>query len=173
MTNGSIYYSPVYYNAQASDNIILPENICVTSSGLFIRWEQCGSTESSYGQVNVYHVNATVAISLSLQKRNGLYYTDITTLTLDKPDIHSRPSTAATIYFHMPADVPDDDASSTPTHLKPTHLPYPDQYPRIPRQQPFATMSLIRPTNSYLRPAKFRPTSGKLSWSITVNGNLR
>jgi hypothetical protein len=44
MIDGSVFYTPMFYNPQASDTIISPESICFHSNGILSSWVQAGST---------------------------------------------------------------------------------------------------------------------------------
>jgi hypothetical protein len=49
MLDGSTFYTPIFYNASASDTIMSPEAICYSSKGLLSRWTQSGSPDDSTG----------------------------------------------------------------------------------------------------------------------------
>ena len=115
MLDGSTFYTLVYYNAQASDCILSPEAICYASGGLLTKWSQSGSPEVDSGQVSFYDARGAEVISLKLDKRNGLYYSSISTVAVDTNACMSSTSDSPTIgtvvYYHTPEGMDDDDIS--------------------------------------------------------------
>jgi hypothetical protein len=75
MLDGSVFYTPMYYNPSASECLLSPDSICSTSKGVFPRWIQTGNTTGNVGSIQFLHPDDTVGISLSLQRKEGLYYT--------------------------------------------------------------------------------------------------
>jgi hypothetical protein len=72
MLDGSIFYTPMFYNAQASDCILSPEFICAASDGMLDRWVQSGAVNSPHGSVIFTDNSGAEVIKLNLDKRNGL-----------------------------------------------------------------------------------------------------
>jgi hypothetical protein len=75
MVDGSVYYTPMYYNPSASECLLSPDSICTTSNGIFTRRVQTGDTMGNVGVIQFLHPDDTVGISLQLHRRDGLYYT--------------------------------------------------------------------------------------------------
>ena len=75
MTDGTTHYTPMYYNAQASDCILSPHAICRDSGGFLTRWIQEGTTTASNGTVTFYNRGDEAIIRLHLVEKNGLFYT--------------------------------------------------------------------------------------------------
>ena len=110
MLDGSTFYTPVYFNASASDTILSPEAICYASNGLLSRWSQSGSPDDTTGNVTFYSDKGAEVILLTLHKRNGLYYSLVTAV-----GVNSDASSSASIvdrdmavYFHSEDDSNDD-----------------------------------------------------------------
>jgi hypothetical protein len=63
--------------------------------------------------VSFYNDPGAEVISLSLNKRNGLYYSRISTVAVDKgiPASISNTVPDVTVYYHMPEGIDDDDIS--------------------------------------------------------------
>jgi hypothetical protein len=113
MLDGSTFYTPVYYNAQASDCIFSPEAICYASGGLLSKWSQSGSPDDSTGHVSFYDAGGAEVISLTLVKRNGLYYSSILTMAVDSGACMSTLESPIdmAVYYHTPEGIEDDDFS--------------------------------------------------------------
>jgi hypothetical protein len=77
MLDGSVLYTPMYYNPGASDCILSPEAICHASRGLLNSWKQSGSLSEETGSISLFDASGTCRICLPLHKRNGLYYSMI------------------------------------------------------------------------------------------------
>jgi hypothetical protein len=111
MLEGSVYYTPMYYNSQASDSIISPQAICLNSSGYLTRWSQDGSTTSASGTITFFNKYGDAVIRLDLKEKNGLFYTETNTMALD----HSNPSTQPTgnraVFLHTEEGIEDEEAS--------------------------------------------------------------
>jgi hypothetical protein len=54
MNDGSIFYTPMFYNPSASETILSPEAICFNSMDFLTHWNQSGSTTSDGGSVSFY-----------------------------------------------------------------------------------------------------------------------
>jgi hypothetical protein len=113
MLDGSIFYTPMYYNDKASDCILSPEFICAASDEMLVRWNQSGATDSNQGAVVFTDHSGAEVIKLQLDKRNGLYYSFIDTFGVNnkvcEPHLGQSPTTC--IYFHTPEEESDDDLS--------------------------------------------------------------
>jgi hypothetical protein len=122
MIDGSVFYTPMFYNPQASETILSPESICFHSGGILDSWTQSGSTVASHGSVSFFDSMGAEVLAFTLQKRNGLYYTDVSAYAVDS----DRPTLNHTkdfyIYFHSPDDdVPDDISIGSTDSFSNTH----------------------------------------------------
>jgi hypothetical protein len=111
MLDGSIFYTPMFYNPQASETILSPESICFHSNGIVTSWSQSGSTLATQGSVSFFNQSGAEVLALTLQKRNGLYYTDISSFALDGDRPVSNTSQDYFVYFHEANDDVLDDIS--------------------------------------------------------------
>ena len=75
MLDGSVFYTPMFYNPQASDCVLSPHAICPSSRGYLTKWTQEGSTSPLEGHVAFYNKSGDVVIRLKLMHHNGLFYT--------------------------------------------------------------------------------------------------
>jgi hypothetical protein len=115
MLDGSVFYTPMFYNPQASDTILSPESICFHSNGILTSWSQSGSTLSSQGSVSFFNQSGAEVLALTLQKRNGLYYTSVSSFAVDSDRPVSNHSEDYYIYFHHNNDdIPDDISIDLP-----------------------------------------------------------
>jgi hypothetical protein len=138
MLDGSVFYTPMYYNAQASNSILSPEAICYASDGLLSRWSQSGSPNDSTSKVSFYNNSGAEVISLTLNKRNGLYYSPVSAIATDKgiPASISTTQPDVSIYYHTYEGVEDDGVSldfddGLSVHYVPLHF----VAPLLPVQQ--------------------------------------
>jgi hypothetical protein len=111
MNDGSIFYTLMFYNPSASETILSPEAICFNSMDFLTHWNQSGSTTSDGGSVSFYTKQGAEVLSLQLQKRNGLYYTPISTLGVDSSDPALTPSANFSIFYHTQLCVDNDEIS--------------------------------------------------------------
>ena len=111
MTDGSIYYTPMYYNPQASDCILSPQAICRDSMGYLTNWSQEGTTTHPSGKLTIFNKHGAAVICLDLTQKNGLFYTTTRTMALDHPSSPVRRSNSSSIYLHTEEGIDDDDAS--------------------------------------------------------------
>jgi len=111
MKDGSILYTPVFYNKYASDTILSPEAICASSNGILKRWMQCGSSDGQNGCVAFFDSSGAEVLSLALHKRNGLYYTPIDSVAVDTGRPQPSRISDFTVYYHTPDGVEDDNVS--------------------------------------------------------------
>jgi hypothetical protein len=147
MCDGSTFYTPMFYNAQASETILSPESICFHSNGVLTNWTQSGSTLSDGGSISFFDANGAEVIAMSLTKRNGLYYTPVSAIGVNSVDPTLKPSVNYSIHYHNSDSMCVDDVSietddsspprpiiyeshATPTPRTCSHLP--------PRVHPFA-----------------------------------
>jgi hypothetical protein len=149
MCDGSIFYTPMFYNAKASETILSPESICFHSNGVITHWTQSGSTTADNGSVSFFDSNGAEVIAMSLAKRNGLYYTTISAVGVDSIDPSLKPSANHTIYYHSHhPDTCDDisiETTCTPPSFPVTYESHQTPQPRInqfastpPRTPPFS-----------------------------------
>jgi hypothetical protein len=78
MLDGSVLYTPMYYNEQASDCILSPHAICRSSRGYLTKWIQEGQLHPAEGTVAFCNNKGDIVIRLNLKHRNGLFYTTTT-----------------------------------------------------------------------------------------------
>jgi hypothetical protein len=64
MLDGLVYYTPMYYNSQASDSILSPQAICLNSNGYLTKWSQDGSTTSASGTITFFNQYGDAVILL-------------------------------------------------------------------------------------------------------------
>ena len=57
MLDGSVFYTPMYYNPRASDCILSPHAICRSSRGFLTKWIQEGDLNTLEGTVAFYNSN--------------------------------------------------------------------------------------------------------------------
>jgi hypothetical protein len=65
MCDGSMFYTPMFYNAKASETILSPESICFHSNGTLTHWTQSGSTLADGGSISFFDSNGAEVIALS------------------------------------------------------------------------------------------------------------
>ena len=85
MMDGTTFYTPVFYNAKASDTILSPHAICQHSGGLLESWNQSGSVTAEKGSVSFFTKDGAEVIALTLDKRNGLFYTPVRSVAVSTP----------------------------------------------------------------------------------------
>jgi hypothetical protein len=92
LDDGSIYYEPCYYCKNATETIISP-NAILQASDTLVHWHQEGHKHGGPGKIRFASNGGLYAITLSLKKRDGLYYcpTDVFTVAKD-PTCHGVPS---------------------------------------------------------------------------------
>ena len=73
-TNGSIHYTTMFYNTDATDMIISPQAICDDSNGLLVTWMMKGTTTGNDGRLEMTSSSSLYSIVLPLTKLHGLYY---------------------------------------------------------------------------------------------------
>ena len=81
LSDGSIYYQPCYYCKNAVETIISPEAI-VAASDILVHWTQEGHKGSDSGSIRFTSDSGLYSITLSLEKRDGLYYCPTDAFTL-------------------------------------------------------------------------------------------
>jgi len=84
LDDGSVYYQPCYYCKNASETIISPDAI-LQASNILVHWHQEGHRHGGPGKIRFSSDSGLYAITLSLEKRDGLYYcpTDVFTVAKD------------------------------------------------------------------------------------------
>jgi hypothetical protein len=162
MNDSSIFYTPMFYNAQASDSILSPDSICECSNGLLERWSQSGNIATAEGNVVFFDSTGAEVISLSLNKRNGLYYTPIQTIAVNGGVNINRHMSDGVIYFHTPDGVDDDDVSICTTDEDNwTHLASPTR-----SGKDFTPPIASPPTMPLTSPSKTPPTTQPIDTSV-------
>jgi hypothetical protein len=110
MKDGSVFYTPMYYNQQALDCILSLQAICRDSGGYLTKWLREGSTTPTTGKLTIWNKHGEAVICLHLIQRNGLFYTTTETLALNHPTSPVRPASDKCVYLHTEEGI-DDDAS--------------------------------------------------------------
>eukprot|EP00804_Cyclotella_cryptica_P009450 CCRYP_017763-RA/>CCRYP_017763-RA protein AED:0.37 eAED:0.18 QI:0/0/0/1/1/1/2/0/848 len=141
MLDGSVLYTPMYYNSSASDCILSPEAVCHSSNGFLASWCQTGSINEGSGSIALYDHTGTCQIRLNLTKHNGLYYFRISSIALDKGPQDLNLSGNRTIYIHETQFEDDDDIS---LELDPTASASHGEHPvSDPCKPPMALLNLF------------------------------
>ncbi len=73
---------PTLVNPPSTNTIISPECVMKLSSNI-VHWEQHGFCDGLPGQLRFFHSNNTLALELKLTCKEGLYYSWLSTVTLD------------------------------------------------------------------------------------------
>ncbi len=84
LDDGSFYYQLCYYCKNASETTISPDAI-LQASDILVHWHQEDHRHGGMGQIRFSSDSGLYTITLSLEKRDGLYYcpTDVFTVTKD------------------------------------------------------------------------------------------
>ena len=84
LDDGSVYYQPCYYCKNATETIISPDAI-LQASDILVHWTQEGHKDGGPGNIRFSSDSGLYAITLTLEKRDGLYYspTDVVTVAKD------------------------------------------------------------------------------------------
>jgi hypothetical protein len=84
LDNGSVYYQPCYYCKNATETIISPDAI-LQASNILVHWNQEGHKDGGPGKIRFSSDSGLYTITLTLEKRDGLYYspTDVFTVAKD------------------------------------------------------------------------------------------
>ena len=124
MLDGSVFYTPMYYNPQASDCILSPHAICRSSRGYLTKWIQEGSLDPLQGSVAFYNKHGEVIIRLELQHRNGLFYTSTSALAVNHTFNVEHQSSNRMVYLHTEEgiDSEDDGEASLDSDLDFNHM---------------------------------------------------
>jgi hypothetical protein len=166
MCDGSVFYTPMFYNAKASETILSPESICFHSNGVLTHWTQSGSTLADGGSISFFDSNGAEVIALSLMKRNGLYYTPVSAIGVNSVDPTLQPSANYSIHYHHsnPDSCDDisietcDSASSTPvvnespTNDSPSSLPIVYESHHTPRPRVHSILRAAPQSTTYSIP---------------------
>eukprot|EP00804_Cyclotella_cryptica_P016939 CCRYP_001875-RA/>CCRYP_001875-RA protein AED:0.38 eAED:0.38 QI:0/0/0/1/0/0/3/0/857 len=136
MLDGSVFYTPMYYNPQASDCILSPHAICRSSRGYLSKWVQQGNHYPPSGRVTFYNKQGDAVIRLDLEQRNGLYYTTTTATAIDHPLEVEHPSGNRAMYVHTEEGIgwEEDEEASLDWD--------------IPLHQAFANINIEAPTTN-------------------------
>eukprot|EP00804_Cyclotella_cryptica_P010127 CCRYP_018496-RA/>CCRYP_018496-RA protein AED:0.47 eAED:0.44 QI:0/0/0/1/0.5/0.66/3/0/481 len=136
MLDGSVFYTPMYYNPQASDCILSPHAMCHSSRGYLSKWVQEGHLYPPSGRVTFYNKQGDAVIRLDLEQRNGLYYTTTTATAIDHPLEVEHPSGNRAMYLHTEEGIgwEEDEEASLDWD--------------IPLQQAFANINIDAPTTN-------------------------
>jgi hypothetical protein len=82
MEDGSVYYQTYYFCKNIVEMIISPQAI-VASSDIFMTWQQTGHKDGSSGHLQFYSDSGLAGMTLTLEKREGLYYAPTDVYTVD------------------------------------------------------------------------------------------
>jgi hypothetical protein len=83
LRDGLIYYQPCYYCKNKVETLISPEAI-VAASDTLVHWTQEGHKGSDPGSIRFSSKSGLYSITLSLEKRDGLYYCPTDVFTIDQ-----------------------------------------------------------------------------------------
>eukprot|EP00804_Cyclotella_cryptica_P013124 CCRYP_002394-RA/>CCRYP_002394-RA protein AED:0.84 eAED:0.44 QI:0/0/0/0.33/1/1/3/0/456 len=136
MLDGSVFYTPMYYNPQASDCILSPHAMCHSSRGYLSKWVQEGHLYPPSGRVTFYNKQGDAVIRLDLEQRNGLYYTTTTATAIDHPLEVEHPSGNRAMYLHTEEGIGWEEDEEAPLDWD------------IPLQQAFANINIDAPTTN-------------------------
>jgi hypothetical protein len=89
LANGLVYYQLCYYCENATETIISPEAI-VAASDTLVHWTQTGHKGTDPGSICFSSDSGLYSITISLKKRDGLYYCPTDVFTVDRDPV--RPS---------------------------------------------------------------------------------
>ena len=109
MLDGSVFYTPMYYNPQASDCILSPHAICRSSRGYLTKWIQEGNLDPLQGSVAFYNKHGEAIIRLELQHRNGLFYTSTSALAVNHTFNVEHQSSNRMVYLHTEEGIDSED----------------------------------------------------------------
>jgi hypothetical protein len=88
MEDGSVFYQPCYFCKNVVETIISPQAI-VAGSDVFISWQQTGYKDGTPGRLRFYSDSGLASMTLSLEKRDGLYYAPTDVYTVDHNPVRS------------------------------------------------------------------------------------
>ena len=83
LVDGGVYFQPCYYCENAVETIISPQAI-LDASDTFVEWLQTGYKDNSSRMFWFYSASGLASMTMTLNKRDGLYYTHTDALTVDK-----------------------------------------------------------------------------------------
>jgi hypothetical protein len=89
LANGLVYYQLCYYCKNATETIISPEAI-IAASDTLVHWMQTGHKGMGPGSICFSSDSGLYSITISLEKRDGLYYCPTDVFTVDRDPV--RPS---------------------------------------------------------------------------------
>jgi hypothetical protein len=87
LADGGVYYQPCYYCENAVETIISPQAI-LDGSNTFVKWSQTGYKDNSPGTLCFYSDSGLASMIMTLDKRDGLYYTHTDVFTVDKHPLY-------------------------------------------------------------------------------------
>ena len=83
LANGGVYFQPCYYCENAVETIISPQAI-LDASDTLVEWSQTGYKDNSPGTLWFYSDIGLASMTMTLTKRDGLYYMHTDVLTVNK-----------------------------------------------------------------------------------------
>ena len=93
LADGGVYYQPCYFCENALEMIILPQAI-LDGSDTFVEWSQTGYKDDSPGTHCFYSDSGLASMTMTLAKRDGLYYTHSDVFKVDKHPLYRGAPTA-------------------------------------------------------------------------------
>jgi hypothetical protein len=87
LEDGSFYYQPCYYCKNAIETIISLQAI-LAASDVLGRWTQMGHKDGSPGTIRFDSDSGLFSITMTLEKRDGLYYCPTDVFTVDRDTVH-------------------------------------------------------------------------------------
>jgi hypothetical protein len=109
MLDGSVFYTPMYFNPHASDCILSPHAICRSSDGFLSKWIQEGNINPLKGNVTFYNKHGVPIIQLELQHRNGLFYTRTSVMAINHPTNVENHTFNRMVYLHTEDGIDSDE----------------------------------------------------------------
>jgi hypothetical protein len=88
LDDGSVYYQPCFYCKNIVETIISPQAI-VSDSDLYVTWQQTGHKDSLSGHLHFLSATGLASMTMSLAKRDGLYFAPTDVYTVDRTPIQS------------------------------------------------------------------------------------
>ena len=87
LPNGDHYFQRVYYNENATDTIMSPQAIVEDSRGRMVKWTQTGTArfadDKLQGNISFYDLDDVLVLQIPLERKNGLYFSSVNTMTID------------------------------------------------------------------------------------------
>jgi hypothetical protein len=107
LTDRSVYYQLWYYCANASEIIISPDAI-LQSSDILAHWYQEGHHDGSSGTIRFTSNSGLYLISLTLDKRDGLYYCPTNVFTVAPDPVYPALHSIHRVVASSPPDIPSE-----------------------------------------------------------------